>query len=170
MANQERRSFRLIDIGAGFATSIMHFAQKIHGFFAGIENDPIRCRIFGNSSKRLIQDHHEDIANMKLAYFFKDLNNVNIFDFDVIYSIDEVFTLNDWRKLMHTFVESPKAKFWITFKPLKFREGSNSLFSEMMDNDLIHLESLSVQMKGSQEVSKAGFLVKRVFWKQKHLQ
>jgi len=33
MSPQERRHLRLIDIGAGLSTTIMHFSQKIHGFY-----------------------------------------------------------------------------------------------------------------------------------------
>lgn len=160
MSPQERRHLRLIDVGAGLSTTIMHFAQKIHGFYGGIENDPIRSRIFAESFRTLIIDHHEDLGNMKLAYMFEDLQNVRNYDFDIVYSFDEVFTVQDWRKLMRTFLASSKAKFWITFKPLKSRRGSRKLLEELVDNGLVQQANVSVRMKVSGEVSNAGFFVK----------
>jgi hypothetical protein len=167
MSAHQRRYLRLIDVGAGLSTTIMHFAQKIHGFYAGIENDPIRSRIFAESFKVLIKDHHADLGNMKLAYMYEDLNNVSIYDFDIVYSFDEVFTVNDWRKLKETFLASPKAKFWITFKPLKNRKESNELLQELFDDGLIKVANISARMKISGENSNAGFFLKPEVLKKK---
>jgi hypothetical protein len=100
MSAHQRRYLRLIDVCAGLSSPIMHFAQKIHGFYAGIENDTIRSQSFAESFKFSLR------TTTKLVYMYEDLNNVSIYDFDIIYSFDKVFTVNDWRKLKETCLAS----------------------------------------------------------------
>jgi hypothetical protein len=61
---------------------------------------------------------------------------------------------------MRTYLASSKAKFWIMFKPLKSRRGSQKLLEELVDNGLAQQANISVRMKISVEVSNAGFFVK----------
>jgi len=162
LSTQERRTFRMIDVGAGVGTTILHIAQKIHGQYAGIENDPIRCRFFGDSYKELLQDDCQ-VGNTNLAYLFKDLNEVRNYDFDIVYSFDEVFPLSDWRELVRTFLSSKRAKFFISFKPCKCKQGSNDLIEELVSSGLVLKTTLKVKMKISGEVSNAGVFIKQSF-------
>jgi hypothetical protein len=114
------------------------FSHKMNGYYAGIENDPIRSIIFAESFKQLLLDHPQLLGNINLVYFFKVLIEYDFYDFDIIYSFDEVFAVNHWRKVMSTYLQSPRAKFWISFKALKNRAGSSALLQEMKGNNNVH--------------------------------
>jgi hypothetical protein len=59
-----------------------------------------------------------------------------------------------------TFLASPKAKFWIPYKPLKNRKESCELLQELLDHGLVKVANISARMKISGENSKAGFFIK----------
>jgi hypothetical protein len=131
--SEERRHFRVLDIGGGLSTTMLHFAQKMNGYFAGIEVDPIRTIIFLRNYEQLLEENQGLIRNFKYHYLHKYLNDLAICDFDLVYSFDEVFIQKDWEKVMETFLASPGCKFWITFKLFKNKQWSKDLVSLLQE-------------------------------------
>jgi hypothetical protein len=40
------------------------------------------------------------LTNKKIAYFWKDVKYFKIFDFDLLYSFDECFGIEDWHPII----------------------------------------------------------------------
>ena len=66
-------AFQVIDLGAGFLTTVAHIAQMILGEYVGIEYDPMRALQFLTSDERILTEHPETLCNTKLAYDSKTL-------------------------------------------------------------------------------------------------
>jgi hypothetical protein len=162
MDDQCCKNFRVLDVGGGLMTTMIHFAQKIKGFYCGIESCPVRSYLFASSFKKVLAE--DLLVNRKIAYFWKDVKYFKIFDFDLLYTFDECFCLADWHHMMSVFKISPRCKFLISFKNLKPQAGQKESLESMIENyGLENLQNIEVKMKVSGEDCIAGFFVKKSF-------
>jgi hypothetical protein len=67
-----------------------------------------------------LDNYSESLCNTKMAYALMNIENLDWYDFDVVYAFDKVFHPPAlWGKIVCTFVASPRCKLLITFKPAK---------------------------------------------------
>jgi hypothetical protein len=128
--------------------------RRYMGFMQELKMIPSGAEVLQRASKFSLR------TTTKLVYMYEDLNNVSIYDFDIKYSLDKVFTVNDWRKLKETCLASRRAKLWITLKPLKSRKESCELLQELLDHGLVKVANIIARMKISGENTNAGFFIK----------
>jgi hypothetical protein len=163
LSDEEMKHFRVLDIGGGLMTTMFHMAQKIEGFYCGIEYCPVRANLFAQSYMNLLENHQEDIKNIKIAYLMENLTSFSIFDFDLVYAFDEAFSTQDFTHMISVFLRSPRAKFFVIFKPLKNR-SENRQVQRLLEISGLHLHSvLQLKMKGSFEISNAGLYIKQSY-------
>lgn len=163
LTNQQKQFLRVLDVGGGLMTTMFHMAQVIPGFYAGIEYDPTRVRMFTESYQSLLTNNLLLIRNPKVAYFWNDLQDFHTYDFDIVYSFDQAFSFEDFAKMVQTFLNSPRAKLLISFKAAKERSENNEVNSilEFVGVTLVH--SVPLRMKVSQEACTAAFYIKDNF-------
>jgi hypothetical protein len=159
LSDRDKQNLRVLDVGGGLMTTMFHMAQVIPGYFAGIEYDPLRVRMFTESYLNLISEHKNDLKNKKLAYLWKDLKDVSMFDFDIVYSFDQAFSFEDYAKLIDVFDASPRVKLFISFKGARGGNNDFAMDLEAKGFELIH--TVPLKMKESMEACTAGFFLKQ---------
>ena len=84
--DEEKHFLRVLDVGGGLMTTIFHVAQKIEGFYCGIEYCAVRSKLFTQSYKKMLEEHQENIKNTNIAYFLENVVNSKSFNFDLVYA------------------------------------------------------------------------------------
>lgn len=159
---KETEDFRVLDVGGGLMTTMIHVGQVIPGKYCGIEACLCRSLLFSSGFLNLLKKDIK-LINDNIAYVNCDVKEVDIFNFDLVYAFDEAFSEEDFESYLQTFAQSPRAKFLISFKPLKTRCGNKLLLESMIKKyDLIFVSSFSFQMKISNETCNAGFFKKNI--------
>jgi hypothetical protein len=93
----------------------------------------------------------------------KNVTRFSIFDFDLVYAFDEAFSKQDFTHMISVFLCSPRAKFFVIFKPLK-NSSKNGQVQRLLEILALHLHSvLQLKMKGSFETSNAGLYIKQSY-------
>jgi hypothetical protein len=157
---QQRKNFRMLDVGGGLMTTITHIAQEIDGYYCGIEYCPDRCKLFCLSFQKLLGKNV--LKNANIAYKWGNIMDITHFDFDLVYSFDETMKRDHWDHMLTVFEHSPRCKFLITFKPLKDVAGNTDEFVLMRErHKLKYLADIKVVMKCKPEVCHAGFFIKQ---------
>jgi hypothetical protein len=78
----------------------------MHGNNGEIQKEPVRSICSAESSNNCF---------WKICSFL--LNQFETYDFDIIYSFDELFAVNHWREIMSTVLQSPRANSGFPSRP-----------------------------------------------------
>ena len=156
---------RAIDLGAGYLTCLAHIAQVIPGEYVGIEYCPRRSSQFAHSYGALLAQHAEELCNTKIAYAHMNILDLHSYECDLVYTFDEAFPYDVWKKIVETFVKSHRCKFLIMFKVAKASRGYKALQAELLQAGVSCIGKLCLKKKGG-ESSNAMFFVKSKPWNQ----
>jgi hypothetical protein len=165
LTKSEASAFRAIDLGAGYLTCLAHIAQAIPGEYVGIEYCPRRSSQFAHSYGALLAQHSEELCNTKIAYAHMNILDLHSYECDLVYTFDEAFPYDVWKKIVETFVKSHRCKFLIMFKVAKASRGYKALQAELLQAGVSCIDKLCLKKKGG-ESSNAMFFVKSKPWNQ----
>ena len=129
--DEQELDFRVLDVGGGLMTTMIHFAQKIKGYYCGIKLRPVRSKLFVNSFKQVLEK--KLLINQNIAYLWKDVREFSIFDFDLVYTFDECFSNQDWKHMMNIFNISPGFEFLISFRYTKPKKVTKRERDDMIE-------------------------------------
>ena len=157
---EEASRFRALDLGGGFMTCLAHIAQVIPGEYASVEYCNQRAWAFATGYGSLLDRYSASLCNTKMAYALMNIEQLDWYDCDVVYTFDEAFPQQLWGKIVRTFVASPRCKLLITFKPAKATIDYIRWQQYMKDLGLIEAcPRLHLFKKGS-ENSNAMFMIR----------
>ena len=167
LTEEERKGFSMLDAGGGFMTCLAHIAQKIEGYYFGVEYDESRAWMFAFGWKRLLES--KLLINANIAYLWQDLFDVKELDVDVLYMFDEAFPYSLVMHMVELFAASSKCKYLISFKVAKAYKGYTGLYNDVIDVGKVKEVARVIGSKKGGELSTAVLFVKHSFLEQKEL-
>lgn len=160
-----RRGFRIADAGAGTFNTMAKLSYVFpEAEFVGLEVDAGRVQLACEGMNKLMGEKIYGkliFKEPKWAYFKADLEDVKLWDVDLIYAYDEVINQQTMKIMFEAISASPRVKFFFSSRMFVKNKETNELIKNA-GLDVILMTDFQIRKKKSAEASRTMGLYKIV--------
>lgn len=144
---------RFMDLGAGYGSYLASTAQQYDGEFYGVELEEQRCYGFGAQFLNLLCNTKDaaKLKNYRIKVDHKNIMDMAEYKADVVYSFDAAFPVHVHKRIVKTWLDSPRPKYLVITKPGKSMKGAQTLRNNLLANCKLVFEGF-VPDKGGHDV------------------